>query len=534
MKRLFTLLFSLLLVAFRLAAQQVDTLYIYEPTVEYDTIFVHDTLWVHDTLHLRHTDVPTTEDLVEADTPASKDARKHDLFRQREKREKREKHPVFQDEFFDGFHFGYLAEVEWAQPTVFTDHQGDKYTINLGKCGWQAGLEFSYNFGKYFGVSAALNYGYLGSPVYNECTTEKLQKTSYGLSLPMKFEFHCPIAPNVWFALDAGARLRAPFKTFTEGFKGFSPYHNAFYEFEEFAGVNTEDMTLANIYEYSKDAPIFNVDLLLDAGFYFKLPNSDLMRASVGLNYALHKYAMGSYHNINGMDFHDGQTFPPELQFTPSEEGIFYSKNNHLALQLAYIHTFHNQKIKTQAQPHWNDGKLLSRHEFRLEISDPSIFSTQFGLPLTRQNFEMPDGYDYSTNLSTPIFAFSYHYRAAKWFWVGMSINYNHFSTKIRSWAGSDSHYNTFCLMPDVRFSYFNRPHCTLYSAAALGLSFMPYENRIQLTTSGGEHFEDLTLLPTFHLTAFGIKTGAKHWFGCAELGYGFKGFASVGVGYEF
>ena len=247
------------------------------------------------------------------------------------------------------------------------------------------------------------------------------------------------------------------------------------------------------------------------------------MRASVGLNYALHKYAMGSYNNLALGHFYN--------------EGIFYSKNNHLALQLAYIHTFHNQKIKTQAQPHWNDGKLLSRHEFRLEISDPSIFSTQFGLPLARQNFEMQDGYDYSTNLSTPIFAFSYHYRAAKWFWVGMSINYNHFSTKIRSLAESDSHYNTFCLMPDVRFSYFNRPHCTLYSAAALGLSFMPYENRenrIQLTTSGEEHFEDLTLLPTFHLTAFGIKAGAKHWFGCAELGYGFKGFASVGVGYEF
>lgn len=84
MKRHFTLLSVLVLVAFRLAAQQVDTLYIYEPTVEYDTVFVHDTLWVHDTLHLRHTDVPTTEDLVETDTPASKDARKHDLFRQRE------------------------------------------------------------------------------------------------------------------------------------------------------------------------------------------------------------------------------------------------------------------------------------------------------------------------------------------------------------------------------------------------------------------------------------------------------------------
>lgn len=368
-------------------------------------------------------------------------------------------------------------------------------------------------------MSAALNYGYLGSPVYNECTTEKLQKTSYGLSLPMKFEFHCPIAPNVWFALDAGARLRAPFKTFTEGFKGFSPYHNAFYEFEEFAGVNTENMALADIYDYSKDAAVFNVDLLLDAGFYFKLPNSDLIRASVGLNYALHKYAMGSYYNLALGHFYN--------------EGIFYSKNNHLALQLAYIHTFHNQKIKTQAQPHWNDGKLLSRHEFRLEISDPSIFYTKYCRPLALQDFGMSNGNELFVHQSTPIFALSYHYRAAKWFWVGMSINYNHFSTKDKLLMGNDSYYNTICLMPDVRFSYFNRPHCTLYSAAALGLSFIPYENRIQLA-SLTEHYEGLTLFPTFHLTAFGIKAGANHWFGSAEFGYGFKGFASVGVGYEF
>lgn len=523
MKRLFVFLFILILVVFRLAAQKVDTLYIYEPTVEYDTVFVHDTLWVHDTLHLQHTGVPTTEDIAEAE--ASKDARKHDLFRQRGKREKRKNHPVFHDDFFDGLHFGYLAEVEWAQPTIFTDLRSGKYTNNSGKCGWQAGLEFSYNFAKYFGVSAALNYGYLGCPVYNEYTLEnpgqKLQKTSYGLSLPVKFEFHCPIAPNVWFSVDAGARLRAPFKTFKEGFKGFSPYHSTFYEFEEFAGVNTENMALADIYDYSKDAAVFNVDLLLDAGFYFKLPNSDLIRASVGLNYALHKYATGTYY------YGDAEN--------KILEGIFYSKNNHLALQWAYIHTFQNHKIKMHAQPHWNDDKLLSRHEFRLEISDPSIFYTKYCRPLALQDFGMSNGNELFVHQSTPIFALSYHYRAAKWFWVGMSINYNHFSTKDKLLMGNDSYYNTICLMPDVRFSYFNRPHCTLYSAAALGLSFIPYENknRIQLA-SLAEHYEGLTLFPTFHLTAFGIKAGANHWFGSAEFGYGFKGFASVGVGYEF
>ncbi len=281
--------------------------------------------------------------------------------------------------------------------------------------------------------------------------------------------------------------------------------------------MNVDNMDMANIYEYSKDAPVFNVDLLLDAGFYFKLPNSDLMRASVGLNYALHKYATGSYYNY-------------DEQYN---EGIFYSKNNHVALQLAYIHTFQNHKIKMHAQPNWNDGKLLSRHEFRLEFSDPSTFTTQFVLPFERHNSEMSNGYEISENQSTPIFAFSYHYRAAKWFWVGLSVNYNHFSVIEKHLPSSSNHFNAVCLMPDVRFSYLNRPHCTLYSAAALGLSFVSYEDRIQLML-GSDYEDGLALLPTFHLTAFGVKAGAKHWFGSAEIGYGFKGFASVGVGYEF
>ena len=39
---------------------------------------------------------------------------------------------------------------------------------------------------------------------------------------------------------------------------------------------------------------------------------------------------------------------------------------------------------------------------------------------------------------------------------------------------------------------------------------------------------------PTYHLTALGIKAGAKGWFGNVEFGTGYKGFINAGVGYEF
>jgi hypothetical protein len=37
-----------------------------------------------------------------------------------------------------------------------------------------------------------------------------------------------------------------------------------------------------------------------------------------------------------------------------------------------------------------------------------------------------------------------------------------------------------------------------------------------------------------FQLTAFGVKAGAKHWFGSFEAGFGIKGIVNLGVGYEF
>ena len=99
--------------------------------------------------------------------------------------------------------------------------------------------------------------------------------------------------------------------------------------------------------------------------------------------------------------------------------------------------------------------------------------------------------------------------------------------------------------MPDVRFSYLNRPHVTLYSGLSIGL----------LLTRGnyyrGTVYDDIwfsvvpedsfypekihtSVFSAFQLTAFGVKAGGNHWFGSFELGAGIKGFVNLGVGYEF
>jgi hypothetical protein len=135
-----------------------------------------------------------------------------------------------------------------------------------------------------------------------------------------------------------------------------------------------------------------------------------------------------------------------------------------------------------------------------------------------------------------------YHYRASKWFWLGLTTGYNFYKEKGNvgnigmpenpTWQYKEHH---FLIMPSFRFSYLNRPHLTLYSGLAVGLYIK----------HGREYRDDDCLIQpitidhnrvfsAFQLTAFGVKAGAKHWFGSFELGAGIKGFANLGVGYEF
>ena len=86
----------------------------------------------------------------------------------------------------------------------------------------------------------------------------------------------------------------------------------------------------------------------------------------------------------------------------------------------------------------------------------------------------------------------------------------------------------------ELRFSYLNRKHVTLYSGFGLGIGFMvghPYK-QIDFVTNEERvpHYH----YSSFQLTAIGVRAGSEHWFGTAELGFGARGFATLGAGYAF
>ena len=413
---------------------------------------------------------------------------------------------VLRDSPFNGFHFGYTAEAEIVHPIELIDVTTEKKSYTQPRMGGRVGLEFSYHFADYFGVSAALDLGIQGLSMVG-------LKDYFGVSMPLKFEFHYPLADKLWITANVGTQIRMPWRTFLYGFDGSRGSNESSDYSDDFQQIGYQN------YVYNRN--VFYADIMTDVGVYFQLPSQNYLRFLVGLNVATTDFAQGyvSHHQYDGKQY-------------------MFQRNHYLYFQIAYLHGFSKQRAIKQAQPHWNDDKSFYRHEFRLGVSDPLGFTylrELFASPILGEPIE---GVSPTKQIFTPVISMDYHYRASKWFWLGLTAGYNLYKEKgygepeNLTWQYKEHH---FLIMPSLRFSYLNRPHLTLYSGLSVGL-YIKY---------GREYTDDDCLIQpitidhnrvfsTFQLTAFGLKAGGNHWFGSLELGAGIKGFVNLGVGYEF
>ena len=192
------------------------------------------------------------------------------------------------------------------------------------------------------------------------------------------------------------------------------------------------------------------------------------------------------------------------------------------------------------------------RHEFKLELCDPTGIALVdrycvFVLPV---DFDLDDGLISPWFHTTPVFALAYHFRATKWLWIGLHTQYVHYEDleigdlSLTVPGICDRRYHAVSIMPELRFSWFNRPHVTLYSELAFGVTKfigkvtnydLAYaDNSVAYLELGGYNSRPRTVFPSLHVTLFGIRAGGEHWFGSFELGAGFKGFGAIGGGYGF
>ncbi|MBP5496413.1 MAG: hypothetical protein J6X98_04500 [Bacteroidales bacterium] len=556
-RSIFLVFFLFLSVVCPLAAQHRDTVYVERETVTYDTVTVYDTVRVHDTLNIA--DYLRSEEFERlfysseyVDNLSLTDSMKEKLLRQTVTFWERS---VFKDEQqtfssmdsikkyglagliilglnaispaqtdstaagnphdppkkhkthlynspMNGFHLGYTIQYDLIEPILARDFGSDWFIYGKPLSGFHVGVECSYNFADYFGVSAALNFG---------TTAERFLR----LSAPLKFEFHYPVSDKVMFTASTGVRLRVPARTFLEGFDQYDGTHNG-----SKWGTGIEPSPFiprVGIFERN----IFYADIMFDAGIYYRLRNEDYLRFTAGLNFATAKECVTS-------------TSRPPIQDEPTET---IHRNNHLYFQIAYIQSFNKQRRIMRAQPHWStEVGMHHRHEIRFEVGDPLGI-----MILQNKKNHLPN--ISGANLTavghawraTPVFSFNYHYRLTKWLWAGAMVNYAYYKDH------TDYTYQIFntrwmhciTLMPELRFSYLNRPHVTLYSAVATGVSlFVGHENPSWKIYDG--QWWKLFIYPTFQLTAFGIRAGSDHLFGTFEAGCGIKGIVSAGIGYAF
>jgi len=153
-----------------------------------------------------------------------------------------------------------------------------------------------------------------------------------------------------------------------------------------------------------------------------------------------------------------------------------------------------------------------------------TVFSLGYGMePGDKYNFITPH--------------INYRYSFAKWFSLGVTLNFDHNNVYIaKDLDGSGSvngsewdnkvEYNRYYYTMAIEgiFNYLNKPNVRLYGLVGFGgtLTNVP----------DFEVFKN-TVIPNFQINPFGVSFGDKI-AGYFELGYGYKGILNAGIAYRF
>lgn len=449
--------------------------------------------------------------------------------------------PVLIDNPFKGFCIGITTQTQLTLPAQVSSLYGNDFMESRPSLGGEVGLELSYHF-KYFGFSVGADFGTFAvirlkphlerMPTAEPDDAEFQMKNSYSFDeryhnvlFPIKAEFHLPLKNRFWLTGDLGVKL--------------SPCY------DRVLTIGSDWINMTGV--IAEPSVKVYTSLLADLGFAYIFPYGDILRCSVGTNVGFQNTASFDYSM-------------PIWNSPNADRGQISTRNHSLNLQVAYLHTFHKYKMNKHDQS-WRE--VLPSHEFQFNIGDPiltantsllaffngsdgifhnynSIFGFYNSSSSSPSLWTCPLG-DYAVTRYVPVFSFNYHYRVAKWFWVGGLATFTgvHNTWRDRLTDKITGHGSEFTcsIMPDIRFSYLNRKHVTLYSGLGFGMQIEHTKDpHISQFFSGGtdQMYNATAVGYAYQLTALGVKAGGNHWFGDLELGIGSKGFVSAGFGYDF
>ena len=243
---------------------------------------------------------------------------------------------------FKGFHVGVTGQVQYIQKCTFVALIGtDPAPIPIWTYGWEAGVEFSYHFAKYFGISAGINFGtrhsygrYIDGSNYSDNPRmnhpKRMIDSENDFIFPIKLEFHYPLRKNLFFTAEAGVRIKGVLSRLAYGKNFILRYDNGFYMDDRYDPETNIYYIKPYYYEYGwTNFSKIRCNLLLGIGLYYKLPYGDLLRFTAGVNMSFNNDYEGYYR-----------------YFVTDSYGTFSVKNDFIYTQLSYIHTLKWQKAK--------------------------------------------------------------------------------------------------------------------------------------------------------------------------------------------
>lgn len=184
-----------------------------------------------------------------------------------------------------------------------------------------------------------------------------------------------------------------------------------------------------------------------------------------------------------------------------------------------------------------------TKHHIELSVSEPFSTIWGFNLMMTDNPAEgdafhewaqasrpYNDYSKYEDEWFCPPVTLGYYYQVLDWMQVGGEVgmamlctteNYLKDSKTYAYWLNTNLY-----IAPGVRFNYYHKKITDLYSGANLGVNVKLHSSETDPLALASARF-------TWQVTALGVRFGKKV-YGSVELGYGYKGLLSAGIGFRF
>lgn len=179
--------------------------------------------------------------------------------------------------------------------------------------------------------------------------------------------------------------------------------------------------------------------------------------------------------------------------------------------------------------------EIHSGHHIELSVSEPLSSMWRINMPWTPNIYRSFDEWNskcdyisYNWNKSEfriPPITLGYYYQVLDWLQVGAEVG-TYVSGIKYSVVNTYFLESNLYMAAGVRFNYYHKNITDLYSGLTIGAN-------VRMASTESNKIISTDAVCAWQLTALGVRFG-KRVYGTVEVGYGYKGLLSIGIGTHF